>query len=131
MTHDPSSFKKVAVLTGLTMLVGGAEISEADATTLSQLSQQIDMPTVQTAGYGSQSNSATLDFDQFPASSGTLTDVQFSLISNIGESGDVYSISAQVSVDSGVPIGPAGTASGPFNFGPTEGVLFPPAYVFL
>lgn len=108
------------------MLVGGAEISEAAATTMSQA---IDMPDIQTQGYGSQSNSDTLNFNQFNASLGTLTDVQFSLVSNIGESTYVYDISAQVSVD-GVQIGPTGTGPGSFNFGPTEGVLSPPALSF-
>lgn len=36
MKHDTGSFKKVAVLTGLTVLVGGAEISHANADTVSQ-----------------------------------------------------------------------------------------------
>lgn len=129
MSHDESSLKTVAVLTGLTMLVGGAEISEAGAATLSQ-SNDFD---IQTQGTGSQSNSATLSFNQFNASLGTLTDVQFSLTSNISTEVEAENftptISAQVSVDS-VQIGPTGTASGSFNFGPTEGVLSPPALSF-
>jgi hypothetical protein len=131
MSHDQSSFKKVAVLTGLTMLVGGAEIYEADAATVTQ---EINMPIIQTAGYGSQSNSDTLFFNQFNASGAlagaTLTDVQFSLISNISASGTLSTLSAQVSVDSGVQIGPTGSDTGSFNFGPTEGVLSPPALSF-
>ena len=39
MTHDPNSFKKVAVLTGLTVLIGGAEISNAHANTISDPTQ--------------------------------------------------------------------------------------------
>jgi hypothetical protein len=37
ITHELSSFKKVAVLTGLTAVVGGAEISNADANIVSQI----------------------------------------------------------------------------------------------
>ena len=33
MTHDPNAFKKIAVLTGLTVLIGGTEISKANANT--------------------------------------------------------------------------------------------------
>jgi hypothetical protein len=133
MSHDQSSFKKVAVLTGLTMVVGGVEISEAGAATLSQT---ITMPTVQVSTSSSGSNSATLNFDSFnnpslPTAGATLTDVQFSLISDIsnsfGESTFADSFSATVNVD-GVQIGPAGTTAGPFSFGPTEGV--PPALSF-
>lgn len=36
MSESTNSYKKVAVLTGLTMLVGGAEILEADAATVTE-----------------------------------------------------------------------------------------------
>jgi hypothetical protein len=132
MTHDTGSFKKVAVLTGLTMVVGGAEISEASAATLSLFDS---MPIVQVSTTSSGSNTATLNFNQFNASGAlagaTLTDVQFSLISNIQNSGSTpFSISATVTVDGGVQIGPTGTTTGAFSFGPTEGVLSPPALSF-
>lgn len=130
ISHDASSFKKVAVLTGLTMLVGGAEISEAEAATLVQTD---DMPVISTGGPGTQSSSATVNFDQFNTALGTLTDVQFSLTSNISTFVEAENftptISAQVKVDS-VQIGPTGTAAGTFDFGPVEGVLSPPALSF-
>jgi len=127
MSHDQGSLRKVAVLTGLTMVVGGAEISEVDAATLSQT---ILMPSVQVSTTSSGSNSATLNFNQFNPSLGTLTDVEFGLISDISNtvSESTFSdpFSATVNVD-GVQIGPAGTTAGSFDFGPVEGVLSPPA----
>jgi len=134
MNNDAGLFKKVAVLTGLVMVVGGAEISKVDAATLTQTA---DMPTIQTDGTGSQSNSATVDFNQFNTALGTLTDVQFTLTSGIDDqiSGQGFnpSISATVQIDS-VQIGPTGSAAGNstsvFSFGPTEAALSPPALSF-
>ena len=34
VAHDPNAFKKIAVLTGLTVLIGGTEISKANANTM-------------------------------------------------------------------------------------------------
>jgi hypothetical protein len=130
MSNDAGSFKKAAVLIGLVMVVGGAEISEVDAATLTQTN---DMPQIQTAGTLSQSNSATVDFNQFNTALGTLTDVQFTLTSiidvEIAAQGFNPSISATVQIDS-VQVGPTGTADGVFSFGPTEAALSPPALSF-
>ena len=49
MTHDPNSFKKVAALTGLTVLIGGAEISNAHATTFSIQRKRLVSPSVRLA----------------------------------------------------------------------------------
>ena len=85
-----------------------------------------------TAGTSSQSNSATVDFNQFNTALGTLTDVQFTLNSlisvEIAAQGFNPSIAATVKID-GVQIGPTGTAD-PFTFGPTEAALSPPALSF-
>jgi hypothetical protein len=135
MSSDPSSLKKVAILTGLIMIIGGARISEVDAATLMQL---VDMPTIETDGAFSQSNSATVGFNQFNTGLGTLTDVQLSLTSDfsvdISAQGFNPSVSAMVKIDN-VQIGPTGTAlaslgGGDFSFGPTEAALSPPALSF-
>jgi len=134
MSNDAGLFEKVAVLIALVMVVSGAEISEVDAATLTQTA---DMPVIQTAGASSQSNSATVDFNQFNTALGTLTDVQFTLNSDIdveiSAQGFNPSISATVQIDS-VQIGPTGTATvgggGAFSFGPTEAALSPPALPF-
>jgi hypothetical protein len=134
MSNDASSFKKVAVLIGLIIVVGGAQISGADAATLTQ---SIVMPEIDTAGASSQSNSATVDFNQFNAALGALTDVQFALNSiidvEISAQGFNPGIAATVQID-GVQIGPTGTATvgggGAFSFGPTEAALSPPDLSF-
>ena len=73
--HDPKSFKKVAVLTGLTVLVGGAEVSSADAATIFQhqtfTSVQENKPAL------------SLAFNQFNPSLGTLISAQLDLDSTI------------------------------------------------
>jgi hypothetical protein len=130
MSNNAGLIKKVAVLTGLVMAVGGAEISEVDAATLTQTEA---MPQIQTVGTLLQSNSATVDFNQFNTALGTLTDVQFTLTSvidvEIAAQGFNPSISATVQIDS-AQVGPTGTADGVFNFGPTEAALSPPALSF-
>jgi hypothetical protein len=77
MTHDPSSFKKVAVLTGLTALIGGAEISDADAAAVSQT----DTFAFSTAG-GSPAT-INLSFNGFNTAFGTLTGVELTLNSQV------------------------------------------------
>jgi hypothetical protein len=80
MTNETSSLKMAAVLTGLTMVMGGAEVSNASATTLFtpaeshtfSINQNLPVPPSQ-----------TLKFNQFNPSLGTLTSVDFSLDSNI------------------------------------------------
>jgi hypothetical protein len=72
-----NSFKQVAILTGLTMLVGGAEISSA--ATL-----------VQDPSFGPLSgpgpSSTTLNLNQFDPALGTLTSVEVKLTSQVFES---------------------------------------------
>jgi hypothetical protein len=137
MANEASSLKKAAVLTGLTMVMGGAEISEVNAATLTVGGVPIN-PSVQAAGPGA-SNTGTITFNQFNNVSGalagaTLSDVQFTLISNISStnSAATSSVSADVTVDGvpGVQIGTAATGLGPYNFTLAEGVLNPPAVGF-
>jgi hypothetical protein len=77
MTQDPSSFKKVAVLTGLTALIGGAEISNADAATTSQT----DAISLSTSGGATATE--MLPFNGFNPALGTLTAVELSVVSNV------------------------------------------------
>jgi len=134
MSNDASSFNKIAVLIGLIIVVGGAQISGVDAATLTQ---SIAMPEIDTAGASSQSNSATVDFSQFNTALGTLTDVQLTLNSiidvEISAQGFNPDIAAMVQIN-GVQIGPTGTATvgggGAFSFGPTEAALSPPDLSF-
>jgi hypothetical protein len=74
MTDEPRSFKKVAVLTGLTALIGGAEISNADAATVSQRNT-----------FGFSPSSVNLSFKSFNALgiSGELTGVTLNLVSHV------------------------------------------------
>lgn len=133
MSNDTGSLKRFAFLIGLVIAVGG--ISKVDAATLTQTA---DMPTIQTDGELTQSNSATVGFNQFNTGLGTLTDVQLSLTSglvvDISAQGFNPSVSAMVQIDN-VQIGPTGTAlaslgGGDFSFGPTEAALSPPALSF-
>ena len=74
--HDAKSFKKAAVLTGLTVLVGGAEISSADAATILQHQTFTEF----------KENSLSplnLAFNQFNPGLGTLTQAQWSVDSTI------------------------------------------------
>lgn len=69
--HDPKSFKKVAVLTGLTVLVGGAEISSIEAATI-----------VQSPGFFVPENDTrNLTYNFFDSSLGNLTGVEWQLTS--------------------------------------------------
>ena len=76
MAHDPNSFKKIAVLTGLTVLIGGAEISHADAATTALQTGTFD--------FSADNSSVTqpLSFTGFPTSLGTLLDVNVDLVSS-------------------------------------------------
>jgi hypothetical protein len=89
MAHDP--LKKVAILTGLTMVMGGAEVSGAAAATTTA---QVEAFTVTLAG-----QSQDVSFTKFPSSLGTLTSVDFSLDSTLAGFG-----TANISVDNGVPL---------------------------
>jgi hypothetical protein len=135
MSNDARLSKRVAILTGLVMVIGGAEIPEVEAATLTQ---SIPMPDLMTAGTSMQSNSATVDFNQFNTALGTLTDVQLTLNSlisvEISAQGFNPDIAATVKIDD-VQIGPTGAAlavlgGGAFSFGPTEAALSPPELSF-
>jgi hypothetical protein len=73
--HDAKSFKKVAVLTGLTVLVGGAEISSTDAATILQHQTFNSLQ--------ENSPALTLTYNQFDPLLGTLTAAQWDLNSTI------------------------------------------------
>jgi hypothetical protein len=77
MTHDPSSFKQVAVLTGLTALIGGAEISNADAATITQ-HDNFDF----SSSLGA-TTTKMLPFNGFNTALGELTAVQLQLDSSV------------------------------------------------
>jgi len=95
MTHDPSSFKQVAVLTGLTALIGGAEISNVDAATVSEINTALNLSSV-----GSSTVSQNLSFKGFNAAlgglTGELTGVQLTLFSTVNTP---FPSSATVSVE--------------------------------
>jgi hypothetical protein len=82
MKRNPKSSKKLAVLTGLTALIGGAGVSNANANTTT--------PQTDTFNFGvtspieeSASNSVSLTFTGFDTSLGTLTDVLVELNSQL------------------------------------------------
>jgi hypothetical protein len=107
--HHTSSFKKAAVLTGLTVLVGGAEISTADAATTTPAETQ----SIGTIGPNTDIN--FLNFNQFNDALGTLQGVNFSLNSFL----DIFefiSFQASVSVNSNPLF--SQSANGPFIAGP-------------
>ena len=98
MTHDPNSFKKVAALTGLTVLIGGAEISNAHATTFSDPTQTFSYTIGGQYDFESSTLSpdGTLSFAGFNAALGTLTQVEVQLNSNLNF--DSSSVSASVTL---------------------------------
>jgi hypothetical protein len=102
--HDTTSFKKVAVLTGLTVLVGGAEISSAATLVQDQFFPPLNGP----------ADSTTLNFNQFNPSLGTLQQVQIQLTSQIFEAVGV-NVFAQVSGQSFFI-----NFAGPLAFSPTS-----------
>src|SRR5262245_61149121 len=102
MTQDTGSFKKVAVLTGLTMLVGGAEISTANA----DITQDVQ--------FGPITTSTDLSFAKFDTTKGEqLTGVRWDLNSTINDGEFVDFSNASVSVNFLTIIGPQ-TSTGPF-----------------
>jgi hypothetical protein len=129
VAHDPSTFKKAAVLTGLTVLIGGAEISNANAATISDPTQTFDI-SIGSAGGGSPSSTTdNLMFVGFNASLGTLTQVEVQLNSTI--SSDVGTHTSPASLDASVtlagqPIGSPFTTTTPVTSGAAynEDVLF-------
>jgi len=84
MAHDTSSFRKVAVLTGLTMLVGGAEISSADTIFQTQNVGLFPQPPL----HGPDSTNS-LSYNLFNPSLGFLTNVTVGLTSQIFETNEV------------------------------------------
>jgi hypothetical protein len=98
VTHDPNSFKKVAALTGLTVLIGGAEISNADAATFSDPTQTFSYTIGTQYDYESSTLSpdGTLSFAGFNAALGTLTQVEVQLNSNFNF--NAHSVSASVTL---------------------------------
>ena len=95
MASEASSLKKIAVLTGLTMVMGGAEVSGAAANTTTP---QIDAFTV--TAFPFNSGSQNLSFQKFDSSLGTLTSVDFGLNSSLSGFG-----TATISVDTSVQLG--------------------------
>src|SRR5215813_12460600 len=101
--HDTRSFKKVAVLTGLTVLVGGAEISGADAATIFQ--SQL-FPAFQPG-----QSPSNLEFNFFNPAAGNLTDVKIDLVSTVASPVNAFGITATVQLPSTTLIYPGGTSS--------------------
>jgi hypothetical protein len=98
MSQDSNSFKNVAVLTGLTMLIGGAEISNADANTISDPTQTFLYSWSNFNSPTSLSNS--LSFAGFDTSLGTLTQVEVQLNSEISDDGRTTSASVTLAGNS-------------------------------
>jgi hypothetical protein len=99
MANEVSSLKKAAVLTGLTMVIGGAEVSTADAATTTPQTNTFSITAF-------PFNTATVSpsFNQFNPSLGTLTSVDFSLDSNISANASITGFSATITVDNGVQL---------------------------
>ncbi len=108
-----TSFKNVVVLAGLMTLVGGAEISKVNAATMSLID---NLPAVQATSTSSSIGVGTgsLSFNRFDVSMGTLTEVQFSLASNISAAGTIGSLSASA-IANGQDIGSPATVTGPYD----------------
>jgi hypothetical protein len=138
MANEASSLKKAAVLTGLTMVMGGAEISEVNAATTTVDGVLANPVQLSLTSGTTQSTTGTVTFNQFnnvsgPFAGATLTDVQFTLNSNISSNDNlaIFSLSADVTVDTpAVQIGPATTVFGSYAFTLQEGLLNPPAAGF-
>jgi hypothetical protein len=111
MTHDTGSSKKVAVLTGLTMLVGGAEISTADAATTGP-------QTLVVGGMPEPGGNQTLNFNLFNPSLGDLQSVTFGLQSGIFVNEGATNISATATVNGSQIF--SQNFGGTFNAGPTS-----------
>ena len=120
MTQDTGSFKKVAVLTGLTMLVGGAEIASA-ATTLPETHffalHGLNPPT---------SLSTNLSYNLFNSSLGTLTDVAIGLSSSIFENSGVNFTASAGSSLSGLLTGSPLIGTGNGSWVPFVSTTHPP-----
>jgi hypothetical protein len=105
MANEASSLKKAAVLTGLTMVMGGAEVSTVDAATITFTPTSLNNTFSITAGtFSVATASPSPSFQQFDPSLGTLTSVDFSLDSNISASSSSFSFNATITVDNGVQL---------------------------
>jgi len=92
MSRDTSLSTKVAVLTGLTVLVGGAEISGADAATIFQTQSFLELLPNQTP--------AQLAYNLFNPSQGTLTDVHIVLASGVFAPINSFNTTASITLPS-------------------------------
>jgi hypothetical protein len=101
MMQHAGSFRKIAFLAGLTALIGGAEISQSNATTLTTPPQNMGFDISATNG---SPGAKTLTFNDFHPTLGTLTALQFGLNSMITNVVDDPTLTASVTID-GVLIG--------------------------
>jgi MYXO-CTERM domain-containing protein len=124
MASEASALKKVAVLTGLTMVVGGAEISEARAATVTQV-QTFNFSLFGTSGPppSTATPSPAPSFSAFDTSKGTLTEVDFTLDSTVDFSAQS---TASVSLAGLFTASASGTAnpSAPFDLSPVFTTAF-------
>ena len=111
MTHDPNALKKIAVLTGLTVLIGGTEISKANANTTTPQTDAFFYSIGSFSDGGSSSTSDSLSFLGFNTSLGTLTEVDVQLNSFIDL--NARSLTASVSL-AGQSVGST-TSTGEFD----------------
>lgn len=111
MAHDPNAFKKIAVLTGLTVLIGGTEISKANANTMPPQTDTFFYSIGAFGDGGSSNTSNSLSFVGFNTSLGTLTEVDVQLNSFINSS--ATSLTASVSL-AGQSVGST-TSTGEFD----------------
>jgi hypothetical protein len=111
VTHDPNAFKKIAVLTGLTVLIGGTEISKANANTTTPQTDTFFYSIGSFSDGGSSNTSNSLSFNGFNTSLGTLTEVDVQLNSYI--SSNATSLSASVAL-AGQSVGST-TSTGEFD----------------
>ena len=116
--QDTTSFKKVAVLTGLTAFGGG--VCGANAATTAP---HTDTFLLSVTGDGSGQISQNLSFPQFNPALGTLTGVEFSLNSNLFLPEGTFFGSASISVNS-VQLSSQNTLGG-YNFTNLTGLQAP------
>ena len=101
LTQDISSFKKVAVLTALTMLVGGAEISSAATIFQPQNYGPLQGP----------DSSTSLSYNLFDPSLGTLSSVTFDFAGQFSETNGV-NFTANLDVNATILFTVIGTGNG-------------------
>jgi hypothetical protein len=127
VAHDPNTFKKAAVLTGLTVLIGGAEISNADAATISDPTQTFNISIGLSGSKTPSSTTDNLTFAGFNASFGNLTQVEVQLnstiVSDVGQKSTSVVLDASVTL-AGQPIGSPFTTTTPVFAAYNEDVFF-------